>query len=106
VACRPADGVDQSLALVQEGAGQRPAWRLWPLRLQHRQVLLARQDGQGTTEQLFLLLRVALAQTLSGQNETAPLILDDVTAQSDQQRTAAILAPGERWKRGGPRQRV
>jgi DNA repair exonuclease SbcCD ATPase subunit len=47
--------------------------------------------SQGTTEQLFLLLRVALAQTLSGQNETAPLLLDDVTAQSDQRRTTAIL---------------
>jgi DNA repair protein SbcC/Rad50 len=47
--------------------------------------------SQGTTEQLFLLLRVALAQTLSSQSETAPLSLDDITAQSDQQRTTAIL---------------
>ena len=42
-------------------------------------------------EQIFLLLRIALAQVLSGGHETAPLILDDVTVQSDQERTIAIM---------------
>ena len=51
----------------------------------------ARLLSHGTTEQLFLLLRVALAQTLSGGSETAPMILDDVTVQSDLERTVAIL---------------
>lgn len=47
--------------------------------------------SQGTTEQIFLLLRVALSQVLSGGNESAPIVLDDVTVQSDQDRTIAIL---------------
>jgi uncharacterized protein YhaN len=47
--------------------------------------------SHGTTEQLFLLLRVTLSQVLSGDRETAPLILDDVTVQSDHARTIAIL---------------
>jgi uncharacterized protein YhaN len=51
----------------------------------------ARLLSHGTTEQLFLLLRIALAQTLSDDGETAPMILDDVTVQSDQERTIAIL---------------
>ena len=51
----------------------------------------ARLLSQGTMEQIFLLLRIALAQVLSGGHETAPLILDDVTVQSDQERTIAIM---------------
>ena len=47
--------------------------------------------SHGTTEQLYLLLRVALAQHLASVDETAPLILDDVTVQSDAARTRAIL---------------
>ena len=47
--------------------------------------------SQGTMEQIFLLLRVALAQILASGHETAPLILDDVTVQSDQERTIAIM---------------
>lgn len=45
----------------------------------------------GTTEQIYLLLRVTLSQVLSGGVETAPLIFDDVTTQSDAARTVAIL---------------
>lgn len=45
----------------------------------------------GTTEQLYLLLRVTLSQVLSGSTETAPLIFDDVTTQSDTARTVAML---------------
>jgi DNA repair exonuclease SbcCD ATPase subunit len=47
--------------------------------------------SHGTTEQLFLLLRITLSQVLSGDTETAPLILDDVTVQCDQTRTIAIM---------------
>lgn len=47
--------------------------------------------SHGTTEQLYLLLRVALAQTLASVEETAPLVLDDVTVQSDRGRTGAVL---------------
>ena len=47
--------------------------------------------SQGTTEQLFLLLRLALAQHLATTGESAPIILDDVTVQSDTQRTVGIL---------------
>jgi exonuclease SbcC len=47
--------------------------------------------SQGTTEQLFLLLRMTLSQVLSGDVESAPLILDDVTVQSDHARTIAML---------------
>ena len=47
--------------------------------------------SHGTTEQMYLLLRVTLSEVLSGGAETAPLILDDVTTQSDSARTAAVL---------------
>lgn len=47
--------------------------------------------SQGTMEQLFLLLRIALATHLATTDEVAPLILDDVTVQSDTSRTIAIL---------------
>jgi uncharacterized protein YhaN len=47
--------------------------------------------SQGTTEQFFLLLRIALAMHLSKADETVPLVLDDVTVQSDPERTRAIL---------------
>ena len=47
--------------------------------------------SHGTTEQLFLLLRIALAMHLSKADETVPLVLDDVTVQSDPERTRAIL---------------
>jgi DNA repair exonuclease SbcCD ATPase subunit len=47
--------------------------------------------SQGTTEQFFLLLRIALAMHLSRVDETVPLVLDDVTVQSDPERTRAIL---------------
>jgi hypothetical protein len=47
--------------------------------------------SHGTTEQLFLLLRVTLSQVLSASTETAPLILDEVTNQSDSGRKVAIM---------------
>ena len=46
--------------------------------------------SQGTTEQTYLLLRLALVENL-GTDETMPLILDDVTVQCDAARTVALL---------------
>jgi hypothetical protein len=43
----------------------------------------------GTAEQVYLLLRVALAQHLA--SEACPLLLDDVTVQADDARTRAVL---------------
>lgn len=43
----------------------------------------------GTAEQIYLLLRVALAQHLA--TEACPLLLDDVTVQADDTRTRAVL---------------
>jgi DNA repair protein SbcC/Rad50 len=45
--------------------------------------------SQGTAEQIYLLLRVAMAEILA--TGACPLLLDDVTVQSDDRRTAAIL---------------
>jgi uncharacterized protein YhaN len=47
--------------------------------------------SHGTTEQLYLLLRLALAQRLTTTGERVPVILDDVTVQSDTDRTVAAL---------------
>lgn len=47
--------------------------------------------SHGTAEQLYLLLRIALARHLTRQGEVCPLILDDVTASSDADRTNKIL---------------
>lgn len=51
----------------------------------------ATQLSHGTAEQIYLLLRVALAEHLTIPGEVCPLILDDVTVQSDVTRTRAIL---------------
>lgn len=47
--------------------------------------------SHGTAEQVYLLLRIAIAQHLARPGEVCPLLLDDVTVQSDRQRTQAIL---------------
>jgi uncharacterized protein YhaN len=52
---------------------------------------LADQLSYGTAEQIYLLLRIALAEHLVKPGEFSPLILDDVTAQTDPERTVAIL---------------
>ncbi len=51
----------------------------------------ATQLSQGTAEQIYLILRVALVKYLTQPEETCPLILDDVTVQSDSTRTRAVL---------------
>jgi DNA repair exonuclease SbcCD ATPase subunit len=47
--------------------------------------------SRGTAEQIYLLLRVALAEHLTRDGEVCPLILDDVTVQCDDERTLAVL---------------
>ena len=47
--------------------------------------------SHGTMEQVYLLLRLALADLLSTNDESAPVVLDDVTVQSDRVRTEALL---------------
>ena len=47
--------------------------------------------SHGTAEQVYLLLRVALAEIFGKSGESAPLLMDDVTVQSDRVRTTAIL---------------
>ena len=56
----------------------------------------ARLLSQGTMEQIFLLLRIALAQVLASGHETTPMILDDVTVQSDQERTVGDYGDASR----------
>jgi uncharacterized protein YhaN len=45
----------------------------------------------GTAEQVYLLLRVALADHLTRNHDICPLILDDVTVHADSARTRDIL---------------
>ena len=45
----------------------------------------------GTAEQVYLLLRVALADHLTRNHDTCPLIFDDVTVHADSARTRGIL---------------
>jgi exonuclease SbcC len=47
--------------------------------------------SQGTLEQIYLLLRMALVAHLTKPGETSPLLFDDVTVQTDSTRTRAIL---------------
>jgi hypothetical protein len=46
--------------------------------------------SHGTAEQIYLLLRVAMAEHLTN-GESCPLLLDDVTAQTDPERTPCVL---------------
>ncbi len=47
--------------------------------------------SHGTAEQVYLLLRLALTEHLVVPGEKCPLVLDDVTVQSDRVRTEAIM---------------
>ena len=51
----------------------------------------ARLLSGGTREQVYLLLRMAMAQHLVTTAEVAPMLLDEVTAQADAGRRRAIL---------------
>ena len=52
----------------------------------------ARLLSEGTREQIYLLLRVAMAEHLVITGERAPLLLDEVTAQADGDRKREVLA--------------
>jgi DNA repair exonuclease SbcCD ATPase subunit len=45
----------------------------------------------GTAEQVYLMLRIALAQHLAAQGVRCPLLLDDVTVHADGRRTEELL---------------
>jgi uncharacterized protein YhaN len=66
-------------SLVVQVRGPRQPWRQ------------ADRLSVGTAEQVYLLLRVALAEHLTKADESCPLLLDDVTVQADAARTEAIL---------------
>ena len=51
----------------------------------------ARLLSEGTREQIYLLLRVAMAEHLVTTDEMAPLLLDEVTAQADSERKRRLL---------------
>jgi hypothetical protein len=70
------DPADLNVTVKEQATGQ---WRR------------ARLLSEGTREQIFLLLRVAMAEHLVTTNERAPLILDEVTAQSDAERKVQML---------------
>lgn len=65
--------------LAVEVCGDRKRWRS------------AADLSHGTAEQIYLLLRVTLAEHLGGMAEQCPLILDDPTASSDTDRRDAVL---------------
>jgi hypothetical protein len=70
------DPSDLAVAVKESGTGQ---WRQ------------ARLLSEGTREQIYLLLRVAMAEHLVTTGERAPLLLDEVTAQSDAARKRQLL---------------
>jgi hypothetical protein len=49
------------------------------------------QVSHGTREQVYLLLRVALAERVVTTGESCPLLLDDVTVHADAGRTERVL---------------
>ena len=51
----------------------------------------ARLVSRGTTEQVYLVLRLVLAQVLSAGHETCPVLLDDPTVHADAGRKTEIL---------------
>jgi DNA repair protein SbcC/Rad50 len=61
------------------------------VRKQHGEWRDANLLSQGTQEQIYLLLRIALVEHLGRKDEMCPLLLDEVTVQSDAERTAALL---------------
>ena len=49
----------------------------------------AKNLSHGTAEQIYLLLRIALVDHLTRPDEPCPLLLDDVTVQSDPEGLSA-----------------
>ena len=61
------------------------------VRDEHGEFRDARRLSHGTAEQIYLLLRAALAEHLAPPGERAPLLLDDVTVHCDAERERAVL---------------
>lgn len=76
---RYSDVIVNPTSLQVEVAGASGKWRQAD-RLSH-----------GTSEQIYLLLRVALADHLTNGHDTCPLLLDDITVHADAARTRDIL---------------
>ncbi len=51
----------------------------------------AAELSHGTVDQVYLLLRIALAEALGDRTEAAPLFLDDATVHCDTERTMRLL---------------
>ncbi len=51
----------------------------------------ARLLSHGTAEQVYLLLRLAMARHMTAEGEVCPLILDDVVSASDAERKRVVL---------------
>ena len=96
IAPRLADAIADRLPQVTGGRYQEARVNPEDLNIQVRATGGKWRDAtlvsQGTSEQIYLLLRLALAEQLVTTNETAPLLLDDVMVQSDRGRTMALLA--------------
>ena len=48
--------------------------------------------SHGTTEQIFLLLRLAMVKVLTKPDETCPVLVDEATVHADDSRTEALLS--------------
>ena len=66
----------------------------------------ARRLSQGTREQIYLLLRLAMTEQLVREGEVAPLLCDEVTVQSDQVRAIPSPRPPPRGERRAPGRRL
>ncbi|GAT15472.1 ATP-binding protein [Mycolicibacterium thermoresistibile] len=76
---RYTDAIVDPASLKVQVRGESGPWRAAEL-LSH-----------GTAEQIYLLLRIALADHVTRGHDTCPLLLDDVTVHTDAERTSAIL---------------
>jgi exonuclease SbcC len=80
------DPADLSIRVKHAETGQ---WR--PPPTQHRHQASVELLSEGTGEQIYLLLRAAMAQHLVTTDETAPLLLDEATVQADAERKQRLL---------------
>lgn len=80
------DPADLSIRVKHAETGQ---WRPPPTQQRHQASVELLSEGTG--EQIYLLLRAAMAEYLTTTGETAPLLLDEVTAQADAERKQRLL---------------
>ena len=95
IAPRLKQSVDRRLPALTDGRYQETRIDPATLRVQVRASSGHWRDAarlsHGTAEQVYLLLRVAMAEHLVTTSEPVPLLLDDATVQADRQRTHAML---------------